>query len=309
LFIYLNLLIILPCHAPRSRDGTAFRRMPRQRWQEARMELALSSESESIEREACRDLFAGAGCGDLRRRLGLSAEGCGPALVLRSPALDHVLFNRALGLPRGGPDAEALAESVVARYRAQRIVHYELQVLAGADPSQTCHRLQALGLRRKRPGFCKLVRGRQALPAASSALRAERAGEADAAKVAALIALGLDLPEAAHELLAGAAHGPRWHAYLVRDALAVPYAGLLMYAHAQRAFLALAATDPRQRRRGAERALIAQAVQDALDLGCRELAAETAEALPGHPRSSFHNLTHHGFAAFELYDRWAPAGA
>jgi GNAT superfamily N-acetyltransferase len=273
------------------------------------MELALHGESESIEREACRDLFAGAGAPELRRRLGLSAEDCGPALVLRSPALDHVLFNRALGLPRGGPDADALAESVIARYRAQGIARYELQVLAGTDPSVTCQRLQALGLHRKRPGFCKLVRGRQALPAASSALRAERAGKADAQPLGALIAGGLDLPETARELLAGAARGPRWHGYLVRDALGTPYAGLLMYAHAQRAFLALAATDPRQRRRGAERALIAQAVQDALDLGCRELAAETSEALPGHARSSFDNLTHNGFAAFELYDNWTPAGA
>jgi GNAT superfamily N-acetyltransferase len=268
--------------------------------------MESSVEPEPIEREAYRDLFAAAFAPELRRRLGLSAESCGAAFVLRSAGLDHAVFNRAFGLTRGGTDAEALAESVVARYRAQRIARYAVQVPAGSDACATCDRLHALGLRRERRAWHKLVRGRQPLPEFASALKVERAGEADAARVGALLADGLDLPDGASDLFAGALRGPRWHAYLVRDALGAPYSCLLAYAHEGRSYLALAATDRRHRRRGAERVLIARAVQDALELGCRELTAETAAPIDAQPSSSHHNLTWCGFEVAEARDNWVP---
>jgi hypothetical protein len=81
-----------------------------------------------------------------------------------------------------------------------------------------------------------------------------------------------------------------------------------MYARGPHAYLALAATERGQRRRGAERALIARAIEDARELGCRELSAETPEPMPGQPSSSHHNLTAAGFRVVQVRDNWAPAG-
>jgi GNAT superfamily N-acetyltransferase len=93
---------------------------------------------------------------------------------------------------------------------------------------------------------------------------------------------------------------------VARDGEGDAYASLLMYAHDGRACLALMATKRAQRGRGAQSALIARAVQDALDLGCSELSAETREAVPGEPGAAHHELTHAGFRVVETYDCWTP---
>ncbi len=271
------------------------------------MQQLLLTEPDSIDREAYGHLFTGAGSPDLRRRLALSAEPCGSALVLRSRVLDHVLFNRAFGLERSARDGDALADSVVARYRAQHIARYVVQVTAGTDPSPTCERLQALGLRREPRRWHRLARGRGVVKAESHALRVERAEASDADAVARLLVNGFELQDAAVPLFARAAQSARWHAYVARGADDEPYATLLMYAHAERAHLALAGTDRRQRRRGAQRALIARALQDALEAGCREISAEAPEAAPGYASAAHHNLVHAGFEVVEVRDTWTPA--
>jgi len=270
------------------------------------MQQLLLTEPESIEREAYGHLFTGAGSPDLRRRLALSAEPCGSALVLRSRVLDHVLFNRAFGLERSAPDGDALADSVVARYRAQHIARYVVQVTAGTEPCVTCERLHALGLRREPRRWHKLARGPGVVKAESDALHVERTEAADTNAIAGLLVNGFELPDAAVPLFAHAAQNSRWHAYVARGVEDEPYATLLMYAHAERAHLTLAGTDRRQRRRGAQRALIARAVRDALDLGCREISAEAPEAAPAYANASHHNLVHAGFEVVEVRDTWAP---
>jgi GNAT superfamily N-acetyltransferase len=272
------------------------------------------TDPEPIEREAYCDLFTAAGSPELRRRLGLSAERCGPALVLRSRVLDHVLFNRALGLQRGGADADALAESVVARYRAQGIARYVMQVDASEGPCALCDRLQALGLRKAARRWHKLARGRDEVMRAAvieeksavSTVAVERAGAADAQAIGAALADGLQLPEVAALLFARVAQSARWHGYVARDDDGDADAGLLMYADGRRACLALMATKRARRGRDVQGALITRAVQDALDLGCSELSAETREAVPGQPEAVHHALTHAGFRVVEAYDCWTP---
>lgn len=276
------------------------------------MNLDSAAQAEWIEREAYRELLTRVGPSELREQLGLRAEPCGPALVLRSRGLDHVLFNRAFGVDEAGAQAETLAESVVGRFRAQRIERYFIHLRAGDEPTALRARLAALGLTRYPRVWDKFVRGRDAVPAAqqqlAKTLGAARARPGETAALAQLLLTAFELPPSARPLIQHGLLAPRFETYVVRDAGGAPAAGLWLYTQSDLAYLAMAATAPAFRGRGAQTALIAAAVGDALDRGCRLITAETGAAQAGDPNHSHHNLTRAGFRVIHAREHWAPPG-
>ena len=267
--------------------------------------------AEWIERAAYCDLLACGGSPLLQRRLGLSVAHCGPSLVLRSRGVDSLLFNRAFGLEVGLPDAGSLAESIVARYRAQDIGRYLLHLSAALPDGPLRPQLASLGLARYPRSWHVLVRGRepvrQAVPRWAP-WSVERASRRDAVAVAMLMLAGFELPDCAGPVIASSVGAPRWHTYIARDDAGALAAAMLMYADAELAHVTMMATASGHRRRGAQCALLAQGLSVALDLGCRQISAETGVVLAGEPNPSHDNLERAGFRVAHLRENWAPRG-
>ena len=97
------------------------------------------------------------------------------------------------------------------------------------------------------------------------------------------------------------------HVYVAYDGDA-PVATGMFYAENQTAWFAFAATLPAHRGRGAQSALIARRVQDALDLGCREIfvgtGASKADAAAKAHHTSQNNLLQLGFRKLATGQFW-----
>jgi ribosomal protein S18 acetylase RimI-like enzyme len=74
-------------------------------------------------------------------------------------------------------------------------------------------------------------------------------------------------------------------------------------------YLALGATEPDQRGRGAQSALIAKRLRVAFALGCRWVFADTGEAVAGRANPSFENLQRLGLRPLQRRENYAPLGA
>jgi GNAT superfamily N-acetyltransferase len=266
------------------------------------------AEAEAIERASSSALFSCAGATPLQRSLQLSAQTCGPALVLRCPGIDHVLFNRTLGLHDAVPEIEALADSVVARYQAQNIGRYFVHVEHGAEHSPLRQRLTALGLTRYPRAWHVLVRDRGSVRSAPSSLHVERARPADATALVPIVLAGFDLPDPAAAVLTASIRSAGFHTYVARDDAGTLAAVMLMYVQAELAHVCMMATAPSHRGRGAQSALLERGLRVALDLGCKHISAETGEAIAGEPNPSHDNLERAGFRVAGVRENWAPRG-
>jgi GNAT superfamily N-acetyltransferase len=267
-----------------------------------------SAAAEAIERDAYRALLSRVGPAGLRDRLGARAEDCGPALILRSPGIDHVLFNRSFGVDAAGPASAILAESVVARYRAQRIGRYFLHLHAERPEPAVREALAVLGLVRYPRVWHRFVRGRERVALRGGAFSVGPAQPGEAVLLATLLARGFDLPEPAVALLAAAVEDPAFRGYAARDASGRPVAALLLHARGDLAHVTATATDPAHRGLGAQAALIAQALSDALDAGCRQVSAETGAPIADEPNPSYRNLERAGFRFVHAIEHWAERG-
>ena len=207
-----------------------------------------------------------------------------------------------------GPASAILAESVVARYRAQHIARYFVHLHAEAADPLLREALAGLGLVRYPRIWHRFVRGREPVRPHGSGFTVGRAQPAEGLQLAALLARGFELPEAAIELLVASLATPAFHGYAARDAAGRPVAALLLYARGDLGHLTAAATDPEHRGRGAQAALIALALSDALDLGCRQVSAETGAPMGDEPNPSHHNLERAGFRVAHAIEHWAEPG-
>lgn len=273
-----------------------------------RSDSEAATRAEWIERAAHCDLMACGGSPALQRSLGLSVTHCGPSLVLRSRGVDSLLFNRSFGLEDSVPDVASLADSVVARFRAQAIPRYFVHLPAAPQSDPVREHLSSLGLARYPRSWHVLVRERKSLADARASQRVERASRRDATAVAALMVSGFDMPQAAGSLIASAVGAPRWHTYVVRDPAGETTAALLMHVAAELAHITLMCTASRQRRTGAQRELLARAVSVALDLGCQQISAETGEAVSGEANPAHELLERAGFRVTRVRENWAPRG-
>jgi GNAT superfamily N-acetyltransferase len=267
-----------------------------------------ATRAEWIERAAHSDLMACGGSPALQRSLGLSVARCGPSLVLRSRGIDSLQFNRSFGLEDSIPDVASLADSVVARFRAQEIRRYFVHLPAAPESDRVRRHLTTLGLARY-PRCCHVfVRERKPLTDARVSQRVERASRRDASAVAALMVSGFDMPQAAGSLIASAVGAPRWHTYVVRDPAGETTAALLMHVDEELAHITLMSTASTHRRSGAQRELLARAISVALDLGCQQISAETGEALSGEANPAHELLERAGFCVANVRENWAPLG-
>lgn len=241
---------------------------------------------------AWEDLCAGAPEIETERAPGLVA--------FRARAVDHLLFNRLVvtGDAEMGPAVE--------KYAAAGIERYWVQVVEPGSP-RVLRAVADLDLFPWRRDWITLARTSDAPPAPRTDLAIQRATPADREAISHIMGPAFDLPGAAAVLFGGLASRPGWHVYVAREGGTAVAAGA-MYVRGDAAYLAVAATLPAFRHRGAHRALLARRIRVAHGLGCTQLWAETGEAIAGEPNPSERNLHAAGFAQVGRTRIFSPAG-
>ena len=125
-------------------------------------DAALAAIAEHIECRAWMDLAESAPQW-LRRATGLVVDEIGGAMTLAAPGLDHVFFNRVIGLGEQTPATEELIAEIMGRYWDLSIERYWVHVGPYARPARLGPLLQELGLTQYRRSWVKLVRPAQAV--------------------------------------------------------------------------------------------------------------------------------------------------
>jgi GNAT superfamily N-acetyltransferase len=266
----------------------------------------MSHESERIELAALKAMHE-ATPPSLRAALGLALHEVGGVTVSVASREPSILINRALGLGVSAPASRETVRALQAVYRQAGVRRYFLHVHPEAEPAGVRDWLAEEGLvpyRRWAQFVHDLDPAR--IPQPSGALRVERIGARHAADFGRIAAAGFDLTETSASMLAAMVEHPGWRLYIVFDADAPASAGA-MFVHGDTAWLDFAATDPAFRSRGAHRRRLAQALADAVALGCKRVMTETGEWVEGDPQHSYRNLERAGFRMVYLRDNYVPA--
>lgn len=229
---------------------------------------------------------------EVAARYDVHLQWIGSAVALALRRVDVPMFNRVVGLGLREPVTNAILDAVVDLYHGAR-VRYLVQISPVALSSDLHAQLEARGLSRE-DNWVQLIRGPEPPPAIRTGLRIERI-DADAAEsLAAILCIGFELPREYAVFFTGLVGRPRWRHYLAYDG-EMPIAAGVLYVQDHVGYLASAATLPSHRRRGAQGALMAQRIRDAMDLGCRYLVTETVEETTTYSNPSYHNMLRTGF--------------
>jgi len=246
---------------------------------------------EGAEREALEDLYAAAPT-DLAR-----AERVGGATVLVAPRLP-AFFNRAFAIGIDEPVVEDDVDAILDTLRGAP----ESSVQPPPGESELEEWLAARGLER-RWSWAKVLRGAEPAPDVGTDLHVRELGPPDAKRFGAVVAAAFGLPEVMATWSATLVGRPRWSAYGAFDGDALVGTGAL-FVEGDVAWLGLAGTLPFHRRRGAQGAVMARRIADAIAVGCTSIATETG-ILPDRPNPSLDNMLRCGFTV--AYERgvWA----
>jgi GNAT superfamily N-acetyltransferase len=270
-------------------------------------EQELAALAEHIERRAWRDLVAAAPQW-LRRTTGVAVDEVGGAMLLAAPGLNHLLFNRVIGLGEQAAATPELIAEIMGRYWDLSIERYWVHVGPYARPARLGRMLQEQGLAPYRRSWVKLIRPAQrAAPASGEAVVREAAAD-DAIAVASILGAGFDLPQAAAEIFGQLIGRQGWRVYVAEiDGEIAGAAGLFVEADA--AYLPFAATRPEFRSRGVQRALIAARIDAAADADAHWIASETGFPLTADEANpSYHNLLGCDFRPIAIRDNYALPG-
>jgi hypothetical protein len=256
------------------------------------LERGALQAAERIERKAYRELFLAAPP-ELALRHGIETAEVGGATCTVAAALDAGLsmFNRAIGLGLERPvertDLDAIGDWFAAR---DADLHVQVAPATGIGLEDL---LAASGYE---PAYAwmKFVRGPEPPFRERSPLRVRAIGESEAAAFAGVVAAGFALPPLVAGWLAPLVGRERWRCYLARDGEA-PAGAAALYVAGGVAWLGLGTVLPAHRGKGAQRALFAARIRDAIELGARLLVTETGERAPGRPGFSYANILASGF--------------
>ena len=258
---------------------------------------------ESAEINAYTDYYAAAPP-EVAAEYGLKVERVEEASLLLGPKLHSVLFNRALGLGLAAPTSETAVDAVVEAYRAAGSPSFAVQVSPLARPPTLPSWLEARGLRVV-GRWAKVIRGAEPPPRMTTDLRIEQVGHRLSALFGQVAVEAFGMPEGLGPWLVAIVGRPSWHAYVARDGDQVVATGAL-FVRGDVGWLGVGATLPSHRRRGAQGALMARRIEDAVKLGCRWLVTETGEDTPERPNPSFHNMVRAGFQLAYLRPSFEP---
>jgi len=246
---------------------------------------------ERVEAEAWRDWYAAAAAED-RAALGIRTHEVEGALALSVDADESLLSNRTLGVGLAAPATDGLVDALLAHY-AGHAAGFAINLCPFAEPAGLERALAARGF-----GtffhHLKWVRGAEPPHEAPSELRVEVVAAGRSAAWARLSARIRDSTPAHAAWAARVVGRARWTHYWALDG-DEPVAVGALFVHDGAAWLGMAATLESHRRRGAQSALFAHRVRDALAQGARWLCTETAPDWPELGGQSLRNAARAGF--------------
>lgn len=254
-------------------------------------------EAERIEREAWADLMS-APDDALKSAQGLRCERLGDGLMIAVPGLPAVLFNRAFALGLDGPPDVAQIDRIRAFFSGHRVGTWAAQPSLGPHGEAWAEALQQAGLKPMPMRWAKTAREPRPVsaaeaPTAGYTIREVGAGQAQ--HYAGPIVRGMGLPPWFASFSGALPGRPRWRTYAAFDEEGKPFAAAALFIDGPTAWLGTATTEAAGRGRGAQRALMARRINDAIDAGATLICTETGEPQPGQPSPSFHNMMGIGF--------------
>jgi GNAT superfamily N-acetyltransferase len=256
-------------------------------------DLGLVRELDAIEAEAYRDLFAAAPA-PLARGMGLQVRGVGGATLLLATT-PTTLFNRAIGLGNERPATPEDVDAIAAEYRRAGVHRHWIHVGSAARPGALPGWLDARGyVSAARASWAKVVRDASPPPTIATSLTVREVDPRHADRLARVLVLAHELPAPMAAWNAALVGRPRWRAYAAFDGDEI-VAGGFAFVEGRHGWLGMAGTLPTHRRRGAQSALLAMRIRDALADGCKTLSAETGEPVAGEANPSLDNLYRCGF--------------
>lgn len=265
----------------------------------------MSHDIENIERVALEDLNAAAS-GGLAADLGKRSATVGSAFVSAFGALPAtaVVVNRAIGLGLSGAESRETVDAIVDLYASAGVARYFVHLHADARPGDIGDWLADRGLAEAR-AWMKFGRGRDAPPEVTTTLEVLAARPDDAQAFGRIEADAFDVGAVGAPWLARMIGRPDWHVYMSFAGDEPAGAGAL-YVKDGIGLLDWGATAPAFRGRGSQSALLRRRILDALDLGCRLIATETGEEVPGEPQVSYKNILKMGFEPAYVRKNYAP---
>jgi hypothetical protein len=269
----------------------------------ATFDLERAQVGERAEAAACRDLFAAA-TPALAETLGTRLEPFAGGVALVASAVAMVLYNRAFAFGLDQPVDEAALERVIDLF--DRRGPFAIQPSPAARPAEIGRWLEARGMV-ARSHWVKWIRDARPLPVTHGELRIERVAAAQVEPFVAIAAEVFRHEGPLREWIPLVIGRPGWRHYLAWDG-ATPIGVAALHVADGAGWLGWGGTLAAHRGRGAQSALIAGRVHDAIELGCRWIVSETSDDLPEKPNPSFRNLARAGFHLLYRRPSWEPTG-
>jgi hypothetical protein len=240
------------------------------------------------EAEAYADFFLHAPA-----HLGMRVERIAGAIVLIAPRMPMILMNRVIGLGLVEPATEAMIDNLLSLYRNSGAKTFAVQISPATKPSTLPEWLSTRGLPR-RDNWSKVYRGTEPPPEIQTDLRIERINQTQAAACAQVATAAFAMPASLSSWIEAGIGRKGWYHYMAFDSDEPAAVGAL-FVRGKIGWLGLGGTLSTHRRRGAQGALMARRIRDAIALGCEWIISETGEDVPERPNPSYHNMLRTGF--------------
>lgn len=266
-------------------------------------QLRTARTAEAVEAAATADAYAACSDGEL----GAATVRIGDATLTRVANLPSGFFSRVIGLGMEQPANTARVEEILEWYRQAGVRDLWFQPSPAAEPDGLIELLAQRSIRPIARRWGKFVRGTEPPPEFETELDIVEVTSADREAFASAAMEGFGLPALLRPMMTGLPGRAKWRTYVAYDG-AVPAACGAVFIHEGAAWVGFGATRPDYRRRGAQRALLARRVKDAIEAGCETLCTETGvdEAGPG---PSWRNISSAGFSLLYLRPNCAPTAS
>ena len=257
---------------------------------------------ELVEAEAFADLFRAAPV-ELAEEHGIASVDLGAGAVCTVAAgMPSLMLNRVIGLGVGRPASSGMLDLVEEAFGETR---YLVAVAPDARPPELVTWLRGRGFE---PGYAWMKFRRGPEPAESVATDLVVSREDDGVGFARAVAEGYGMPAWIEGWLSRLAGRAGWHCFVAR-AGREPAAGGAVFIQPPAAWLGIAGTSPRFRRRGGQAAVMAARVAAAVAAGCTLLVTETGERVDDRASTSYGNILRAGFREAYVRPNYASAPA
>jgi len=228
----------------------------------------LLSALEHIERSAWEDLAAVAPA-PVAQGMGLKAKRLNHALLFMASRVPQFQFNWLAGAGLAGDDGSAI-DLALEEFRAAGQDKYFIQIASGTRAGDCAARAAAAGLAPHPLAWAKFHRETTAMPAVSTALDIREVGPEERA------------------------------AFAGTEAVATG----ALYVDGDFAWLGIGATRPASRRQGAQSALLAHRLREAVRFGARHATTDTGVPQAAAPAPSYQNIRRAGFDVAYVRPNW-----